>query len=169
MRERQMQRLCSDPTHGVCANGGSIKKRDMQGLMRVGVHAKSQRSVRGLRSGGATKRNTLENNRDMSPTPNVPLLPPSTGSNTEHESPFYLGSGLGCTTQCRLDEEKQTLAQLVTRRCLPGGGTGPHEAVLTLFDLLNCYAALSLCEILYLVTAERPPLSFGKSWHGKCS
>ena len=78
-----MQRLCSDPTHGVCANGGSIKKRDMQGLMRVGIHAKSQRSVRGLRSGGATKRNTLENNRDMSPTPNVPLLPPSTGSNTE--------------------------------------------------------------------------------------
>ena len=127
---------------------GSIKKRDMQGLMRVGIHAKSQRSVRGLRSGGATKRNTLENNRDMSPTPNVPLLPPSTGSNTEHESPFYLGSGLGCTTQCRLDEEKQTLAQLVTRRCIPGGGTGPHEAVLTHFDLLNCYAALSLCEIL---------------------
>ena len=105
LRERQMQRLCRDPTYGVCANGGSIKKRDMQGLMRVGVHAKSQRSVRGLRSGGATKRNTLENNRDMSPTPNVPLLPPSTGSNTEHQSPFYLGSGLGCTTQCRLDEE----------------------------------------------------------------
>ena len=105
---------------------------------------------------GLQKRNTLENNRDMSPTPNVPLLPPSTGSNTEHQSPFYLGSGLGCTTQCRLDEEKQTLAQLVTRRCIPGGGTGPHEAVLTHFDLLNCYAALSLCEILYLVTAELP-------------
>ena len=34
--ERQMQRLCSDPARCVCAEG-KLKKRDVQGLMHVGV------------------------------------------------------------------------------------------------------------------------------------
>ena len=51
-------------------------------------------------------------------------------------------------------------AQLVTRRSLPGGGTGPHQAVLIHLDLSNCYTALSRCENFYLVTAKLPPFSF---------